>query len=75
MIKEFDIDKLYDVATRLKYTRDERRDCKAALAKSPSHSLRDRQTKATIEYVKALEEFDELVKAYALWKDDSDDDE
>ena len=74
-MKEFDIDKLYDVVTRLKYTRDERRDCKAALAKSPSHSLRTRQDKATKEYAKALEEFDELVEAYALWKADNDDDE
>ena len=73
MMKEFDIDKLYDVVTRLKYTRDERRDCKAALAKSPSHSLRTRRTRATEEYLKALEEFDELVEAYTIWKDEIDD--
>lgn len=72
-MKEFDIDKLYDVVTRLKYTRDERRDCKAALAKSPSHSLHTRQAKATLEYMKALKEFDELIEGYTAWRADEDD--
>lgn len=72
---EFDIDKLYDIVTRLKYTRDERRDCKAALAKSPSHSLHLRQAKATLEYMKALKEFDSIVESYNTWRYDNDDEE
>ena len=71
---EFDIDKLYDIVTRLKYTRDERRDCKAALAKSPSHSLHTRQARATLEYMKALKEFNEMIEAYSNWKDEEDED-
>lgn len=69
---DFDIDKLYDIVTRLKYTRDERRDCKAALAKSPSHSLHTRHAKATLEYMHALQDFNEMVEAYSKWKDEDD---
>ena len=35
--------------------------------------MKERQTKATEEYLKAIEEFDELIEAYTIWKDEIDD--
>ena len=58
------INELYDISKRLKESRDERVSTKAVISKNPSSSMRQRESNAKEEYVKALNDFDYFVKNY-----------
>lgn len=59
-----DVDELYKIASRLKKSKDERVSLKAILKKNPGPSIRDRYEKEKIEYLKALNDFDDFVNNY-----------
>ena len=58
------INELYDISKRLKESWDERVSTKAVISKNPSSSMRQRESNAKEEYVKALNDFDYFVKNY-----------
>jgi len=64
MNKEFDVDKLYDIVTRLKHSMDERKNTKAVLQKNPSNVMYLRAARAKLEYMKALKEFNSFIERY-----------
>ena len=59
------INELYDIACRLKRSRDERAATKAILAKNPSSAMHQRAAEAKEEYSKALSDLDVFVAEYA----------
>lgn len=58
------INELYDIACRLKRSRDERAATKAILAKNPSSAMHQRAAEAKEEYSKALSDLDVFVAEY-----------
>ena len=59
-----DIEKLYNIAKRLKESRLERISSKAVLKKSPSDAMQRRYSEAKLDYFKALTDFDLFVRDY-----------
>ena len=64
----FDVNKLYDIASRLKNTDTERRGVKAVISKNPSRSMNERYDIATKEYQKALDDFGYFVDEYIIFE-------
>ena len=59
-----DVDKLYDIASRLKEAKSNRISAKSILAKNPSSTINKRYIDAKEEYGKALNDFNNFVNNY-----------
>ena len=59
-----DVEKLYELASRLKESRDERINLKAILKKNPGPSIRNRYDAEKIKYLNALNDFYFFAKNY-----------
>lgn len=59
-----DIDKLLKIVMNLHDYREERISMKKILSKAPSRTIRERYSKAKLEYLNALAEFDLFIKDY-----------
>ena len=59
-----DVDKLYNIAKRLKDSKMERVGLKSILKKNPGPTIRERYSKAKLDYIEALTDFDVFVTKY-----------
>lgn len=63
-----EINKLYDIAKRLKESYDNEMSAKAIISKNPSSSMRQRESTAKEEYNKALNDFNYFVANYVKYE-------
>ncbi len=59
-----DVDKLYEIASRLKESKNNRINAKSILAKNPSSTINQRYIDAKKEYGKALNDFNDFINNY-----------